>query len=589
MKGIKQIKNYRLIRQVGKGATGIVYEAINDDNNKKYAIKAIPQKFLENGRAMDNLKRELKLLHGLNHNNIIKITGLEKTANNVYLVLEYCNGGNLYEYSYFYKSHFKTPLPEEDVQKILRQLIKGLEYMHNSKIVHRDIKLENILINFNNVPNTVKKGEEHLTQLDYKKVKLENFTIKIADLGYARDLGVNEVANTICGTPITMAPDIVNLFNNNKKDQKYNSKVDLWSLGTIAYELLVGSPPFYAKNYKELFEVVMNGVYNLPKSLRISIEAITFINGLLQFYPEKRFDWDTIKRHPFILNDVKDFNFIDLRTIENGSFSTPEQLQVDTKDCNNFVWLMYEAVNNLPIDRINEPDAVENNCDESYEELNIGNPMEHENINKPEIKGSDNNDFIPDGYNKVSNQDVKPTIQENRASKCINREIFNIKLSPDKVIKKEEQKKSVDELIVKKIIERESLSKNDEYKFILINRFIEIIDNKMELPKRKEIFNTFESNKDDKAVFDSAFTYVNLLPKGIKLINLADENVEENNSPKIVASNNGDVNMEEEDYQEYLNKNSEDWDIVSTTSLTEEDLVNTEIFESIHIINDHIK
>ena len=89
MKGIKQVKNYRLLREIGKGQTGTVYEAVDDSNGKKFAIKSIPSSKLENKRILENFKKELKLIHSLSHNNLLKIIGLEKTVNNTYLVLEY--------------------------------------------------------------------------------------------------------------------------------------------------------------------------------------------------------------------------------------------------------------------------------------------------------------------------------------------------------------------------------------------------------------------------------------------------------------------------------------------------------------------
>ena len=341
MKGIKQIKHYRLIREIGKGATGIVYQAVDDKSNKLVAIKSISSSKLQDKRVMENFKRELKLLHSLNHNNIIKIQGVEKTVNNIYLILDYCNGGNLYEYSYFYRKQNGTPLPEKYIQKILRQLIEGLGYMHKAKTVHRDIKLENILLNFNSVSNKVDNNV--IPVVNYLNDSFEDITIKIADLGYARELEGIGVASTICGTPITMAPDIINLFDTSKtKEGKYNSKVDLWSLGAITYELFTGRPPFYASNYKQLFEEVMKGKYNLPKNLKISVEAITFINGLLQFYPEKRMKWEEINSHSFISQETENFHYIDLKTVESN-FENPHELEINTKDCENFLWILFQA------------------------------------------------------------------------------------------------------------------------------------------------------------------------------------------------------------------------------------------------------
>ena len=95
-KGIKMIKNYRIIKEIGRGAMGEVFEAIDDKTQKLFAIKAIASKKINDAHAFESFRRELKLLHSLNHTNIIKINGIEKTANNIYLILEYANGGNLY-------------------------------------------------------------------------------------------------------------------------------------------------------------------------------------------------------------------------------------------------------------------------------------------------------------------------------------------------------------------------------------------------------------------------------------------------------------------------------------------------------------
>jgi serine/threonine-protein kinase ULK/ATG1 len=425
MKGIKQIKKYRLIKEIGKGATGIVYEAVDDETNKLYAIKSIPSQKLLDKRVMENFKRELKLLHGLNHGNIIKIVGVEKTVNNIYLILEYCNGGNLYEYTYYYRKEFNSPLPEKKVQQILIQLIEGLEYMHNCKTVHRDIKLENILINFNSWSNTVPHGEIP-QKLDYHTIDQGDITIKIADLGYARELEGAGVASTICGTPITMAPDIINLFDNNKnKDHKYNNKVDLWSLGAITYELITGRPPFYANNFKQLFEEILAGKYSVPKNIKISIEAITFINGLLQFYPEKRMDWVEIHSHPFITNDPNTFHIIDLHSVDTN-YQDPNQLEIDTKDCQNFLWILFKnKMENIkvPLDKI-DASIYQNPIIDTIKVSNNTNTNDCEanekievNTNKPIIK--EENDLNDDSEEKYedANDELNLCCEDDNSNK----------------------------------------------------------------------------------------------------------------------------------------------------------------------------
>ena len=303
---------------------------------EKLAVKSISSKKLENKRLYDNFKRELTLLQRLNHENIIKIVGLEKTINNTYLVLEYCNGGNLFEYLLYHNNVLKTSIPEKNIQFILSQIISGLEYMHRSKTIHRDIKLENILIHFKNLPS------ECLTihnKIDYSKVNIFDCVIKIADLGYARELESSDVATTICGSPMTMAPDVIKAFGEGN-EFNYNNKADLWSLGAITYELLTGTLPFYAPNHKILFEKILDGKYSFPSKLKISLEAISFVNGLLQFYPDKRYDWYQILNHPFIKNESSTFNQIDLEKIE---VTDCHKLENNTKDCGNFLWVLFQS------------------------------------------------------------------------------------------------------------------------------------------------------------------------------------------------------------------------------------------------------
>ena len=421
MKGIKQVKNYRLLKEIGKGTTGTVYEAVDDSNGKKYAIKSIPSAKLENKRILENFKRELKLLYGLNHNNIIKIAGIEKTVNNTYLALEFCNGGNLYEYLAYYKHKFSGPLPEDQVQFIVKQIINGLEYMHKNKIVHRDIKLENILLNFNSINNIHLPNQENV-KLDYSKLSLFDCSIKIADLGYARELDGASLASTICGTPITMAPDVFTM----KADNKYNSKADLWSLGAITYELLTGNLPFYGKNIDNLIENVVKGKYSFPNSLKISLEAIVFINGLLQFYANKRYDWNQIVTHPFIINDTSTFHRVHIEKIDLD-VNNCEKLHNNTKDCGNFLWVLFKSsIKNLSLDKvdlekflIDEVDGFKKILETSNLKLddknNVKPTSKKENTQNDYLKCADDVNISSSSYKVVGNEkaDIKIKVVEN--------------------------------------------------------------------------------------------------------------------------------------------------------------------------------
>ena len=219
--------------------------------------------------------------------------------------------------------------------------------MHKNKIVHRDIKLENILLNFNSISNILNPNQES-TKLDYSKLSLFDSTVKIADLGYSRELDGASLASTMCGTPITMAPDIIM----NGGDKKYNSKADLWSLGAITYELLTGILPFNGNNINHLVENIIKGKYSFPSSLKISLEAIVFVNGLLQFYPIKRYDWNQIVSHLFIINETSSFTIIDIEKIDFDS-NNCNLLENDTKDCGNFLWIIFKySLKNISLNKL---------------------------------------------------------------------------------------------------------------------------------------------------------------------------------------------------------------------------------------------
>ena len=254
--------------------------------------------------------------------------------------MEYCNGGNLGEYKRFYEKATKTNLNEFFIQKIIRQIADGLEYMHKNNIIHRDIKLDNILLNFNKFGNYAIKGNLP------KRVKLDqvtlndSFTIKIADLGYSKDIEGSNLGSTILGTPFHMSPDVVGNYMDKDGGKKYNTSVDLWSLGTITYQLLTGKAPFIGNNVDEIFEHIMKGKYSLPPTMTVSVEIITFINGLLQFYPEKRLNWEQIKSHPFLTKDIGNFNFIQLNSLTENE---KKQIEMNSKDCDNLLWILFKG------------------------------------------------------------------------------------------------------------------------------------------------------------------------------------------------------------------------------------------------------
>jgi serine/threonine protein kinase len=170
---------------------------------------------------------------------VVKLLDSTKTASNYYLALEYCNGGDLQNYMLARGKH----LVEEEARLIFRQIISGMAAIKAKDVIHRDLKLPNILCHFTDLQDK-EALNVYLKKFDFKE-KHASLVVKIADLGFSRKLQENEVAVTGCGTPLMMAPEIY-------LAKGYGHKADVWSLGCIFYELLIRKVPFPAKTVPDL-------------------------------------------------------------------------------------------------------------------------------------------------------------------------------------------------------------------------------------------------------------------------------------------------------------------------------------------------
>ena len=419
----KQVSSYYLIEQIGRGASATVYLSVDERKDELVAIKAIPVENLKKDNGLINLRRELTILHKLQHENIIKIKDFQSTKRNNYIVMEYCNGGNLGEYKAFYEKKTKTTLNEFFIQKIMRQVTDGLQYMHSQNIVHRDIKLDNILLNFTKFPNYAIKGNMP-PKVKYEDVTLnDTFTIKIADLGYSKELEDQSMGSTILGTPINMSPDIVGIYEG-KGTKKYNTSVDLWSLGTITYQLLTGKPPFIGQNYEEIFKHIMEGKYSLPSSMKVSVEIITFINGLLQYYPEKRLNWEQIRNHPFLTKNIQNFTYIELKSLKEEN---KKDIEMNSKDCDNLLWILFKGKGlNMNLDKLNTNDVKKEQVKKNIKE-NV--------VNNEEIKKA------IEAEKKKIEEEKKRLLKEKEEAEKLKKEAEAIKNEANDIKQKNEKEK----------------------------------------------------------------------------------------------------------------------------------------------------
>ena len=251
------IDDLTLTKLLGKGSYGEVYLSKKKNSNKLFATKRINKAVADN-KMRRYFEYEVKILSILNHPNIVKLEEVKKSQNNYYIVMEYVNGGELSKYLKKYKEKYQTKaFPEEIVQYLMKQILDALIYIHNLNIIHRDLKLENIMVGFDS-----EKDKEELNMMKAK--------IKIIDFGFAIILPSSDsLTNTAVGTLLYMDPKILQEFNNQAlvdKSRGYGKEADIWSLGCICYELFRGKYPFEAETFDELVNKIRKGKYKLTST-----------------------------------------------------------------------------------------------------------------------------------------------------------------------------------------------------------------------------------------------------------------------------------------------------------------------------------
>ena len=344
------IGDLTLQKRLGKGAFGEVYLTSKQGCKEKFATKKIDKKFASNPRAKKYLDNEIAILKEIKHQNIIKLYEVQETTQFYYLVMEYCNGGGLSDCLDKYKKKFKKPFPEETVQYLMRQIISAINYLHKKGILHRDIKLDNILLNYEN--------EE-----DRKNNNIQKAQVKIIDFGFARHLEPAQLAYSTLGSPINMDPGILRKLNKmeNSRNYGYDQKADIWSLGTICYEMLIGKCTFDAESMKELVSKVERGNYFLPTYL--SKEAVSFLNGMLQYDLKKRLSADQLENHKFLTKPYNELTKINLKEAQKNIIGS--QLKINSK-INQSIWVIFETDENEEDLNSISPNMYEQNSKKNY-------------------------------------------------------------------------------------------------------------------------------------------------------------------------------------------------------------------------------
>ncbi|XP_069359432.1 serine/threonine-protein kinase unc-51 isoform X5 [Maniola hyperantus] len=274
-----QVGEYEFTKQdiIGHGAFAMVYKGRKRKNpSQSVAVKVVTKKGIQ--KASEILVKEIKILReltALHHTNLVAMHDCMDSPAYVYVVMEYCNGGDLADYL-----QANRLLSEGTIRTFLRQLAEAMRAIHAKGIVHRDLKPQNILLTHSVMPPRT----PHPTEI----------TLKIADFGFARFLEEGNMAVTLCGSPMYMAPEVI-------MSLKYDAKADLWSLGTIVYQCLTGKAPFQATTPHELKAFYENSVDLQPKMpAGTSPELCNLLIGLLRRNARERMPFEVFFNHPFL-------------------------------------------------------------------------------------------------------------------------------------------------------------------------------------------------------------------------------------------------------------------------------------------------
>ncbi|XP_056619945.1 MAP/microtubule affinity-regulating kinase 3 isoform X5 [Triplophysa dalaica] len=255
------VGNYRLLKTIGKGNFAKVKLARHILTGREVAIKIIDKTQL-NPTSLQKLFREVRIMKILNHPNIVKLFEVIETEKTLYLIMEYASGGEVFDYLV---AHGR--MKEKEARAKFRQIVSAVQYCHQKRIVHRDLKAENLLLD-------------------------ADMNIKIADFGFSNEFTLGNKLDTFCGSPPYAAPE---LFQGKKYD---GPEVDVWSLGVILYTLVSGSLPFDGQNLKELRERVLRGKYRIP--FYMSTDCENLLKRFLVLNPVKRGTLEQIMKDRWI-------------------------------------------------------------------------------------------------------------------------------------------------------------------------------------------------------------------------------------------------------------------------------------------------
>tara|TARA_B100000427_G_scaffold320651_1_gene320244 strand:+ start:732 stop:2063 length:1332 start_codon:yes stop_codon:yes gene_type:complete len=349
-------------KRIGRGSFSKIYKGWHKDKKHIVAIKKIE---IDNIKKLNsNIEREIDVMKKLRHPNILKLYDViyDYDNNNIYLIIEYCSKGD------FNKFLNKRPLKEKYAKKYIKQLADGLKYLLENNIMHRDLKPHNILLTDKN-------------------------ELKLSDFGFARYFEQNSLVETLCGSPMYMAPEIM-------KYREYTNKSDLWSVGIIMYETLTGRLPFNSKTFYNLLKDIDKKNIVIPPDINLTEDCKHLVYSLLKKNPDKRISWKDFFNHKWFIDN--------------------EALNIE---------------NNLLTIGLSLTNSVMNNLIDDKNKLNksFNNLISSENLNKSSSIESDDfkNDYLELSFDDIYSESYKESDNESEHNYSFEKIKVNIS-NPDR-------------------------------------------------------------------------------------------------------------------------------------------------------------
>ena len=284
---ISRIDDLVLISYLDAGCIAEIFLSKKIGSEELFATKRIAKQTIYEEPYLKNyIENEIIILKQINHPNIIKLYDFKASREYIYLVMEYANGGSLLNALNNYKSKNGKPFTEKIVQFLMKQILLGVDCLHKHKIIHRDLKLDNILLKYNSEEEAM-AGDIFLSQ-----IKIIDFDISTRPGSYINDKMINPI---LCKNPAVM--------NNFFGDMIYDEKVDIFSLGLLCYEMLTGEKAY------------INRIPNISIPQDMSLSAKSFLFSMLQKEGNENFGVEDLLRHEFInnynafLNNEKEINY----------------------------------------------------------------------------------------------------------------------------------------------------------------------------------------------------------------------------------------------------------------------------------------